>query len=244
MRTALDDAGSGVSAVASLASSLIQAPLQLRHALMELFQSARWGRSIPLRRRRHALLHAPAAIGPVQHRPDPQKRPKNVEREEAHPTGSVDRVLVRVIAMLREFVRHVMDRDNAVEERDEHKNEEAEGEVVQERVEVDVTGDKKGDAHEKDDDEDGRGDHPLADPEAGFTKAEDTVPALAPNALGGVSGAAPKSPDGVSAGARCFFNVVQGHDAISLKMDGKPGLRVRASGSVFTRSISLSLIDA
>ena len=66
-----------------------------------------------------------------------------MEREEAHPAGSVDGILVRVIAMLREFVGHVMDRDDAVEERDEHKNEEAQREVVEERVEVDVAGREK-----------------------------------------------------------------------------------------------------
>ena len=144
-----------------------------------------------------------------------------MERKEAHPTGSVDRVLVRVIAMLGEFVRHVVDRDDAVEERDEHKNEEAEREVVQERVEVDVAGGEKVDAREKDDDEDGRGDHPLADPEPRLTKAKDAVPTLAPNALGAVSAAAPKLPDEVSDGAPCLLDVVQGHDTLA-------GLGVRA----------------
>ena len=148
-----------------------------------------------------------------------------MERKEAHPTGSVDRVLVRVIAMLGEFVRHVVDRDNAVEERDEHKYEETEREVVEERVEVDVAGGEKVDAREKDDDEDCRGDHPLADPEARLTKAKDAVPTLAPNALGAVSDAAPKLPDEVSDGAPCLFNVVQGHDTLA-QMDSELGLCV------------------
>ena len=141
-----------------------------------------------------------------------------MEREEAHPASRVDGILMRVIAMLRDFVRHVVDRDDAVEQRDEHKNEEAQREVVEERVEVDVAGREKVDAREKDDDEDCRGHHPLADPEARLTKAKDAVPTLAPNALGAISDAAPKLPDEVSNGAPCLLDLVQGHDTLANQM--------------------------
>src|SRR3954466_11614281 len=103
------------------------------------------------------MLHSPTAIGAVEHCPDPKERPKGVQREEAHPPGSVDGILMRITTVLRDLVGHVVDRDDAVEERDEHKNEETEREVIEERVEVDIAGREKIDAYEKEDDKDGRG---------------------------------------------------------------------------------------
>ena len=138
-----------------------------------------------------------------------------MQGEETHPPGRVDGILLRMIAMLRDFVGHIVDCDDAVEQRDEHKDEEAQREVVQERVEVDVAGREEVSAYQQNDDENARGDHPLADPEARFTKAKDAVPTLAPKALGAVSNAAPKLPDDISDGAPCLLDVVQGHEALA-----------------------------
>ena len=62
-----------------------------------------------------------------------------MQREEADPAGGMDCVLMRVIAVLGDFVRHVVDRDDPVEERDEYKDEEPQGEIIEERIEVDAT---------------------------------------------------------------------------------------------------------
>ena len=85
-------------------------------------------------------------------------------------------------------------------------------EVVEERVEVDVAGREKVDAREKNDDEDCRGDHPLADPEPGLTKSEDAVAALTPGALRERRDAAPQMPEKVANRMRCLvlLDVVQG----------------------------------
>ena len=101
------------------------------------------------------MLHAPTAIGAVEHRPDPEERPNRVQREEAHPPSSVDGILMRMTTVLRDLVGHVVDRDDAVEERDEHEKQEAEREVIEEGVEVDVAGDEQIDAGENEQDENG-----------------------------------------------------------------------------------------
>src|SRR5690349_19460569 len=54
--------------------------------------------------------------------------------EEAHPSCGVDRVLVWVVARLGDQIRNVMDCDDAVEQHHNHKEENSESEVVQERV--------------------------------------------------------------------------------------------------------------
>jgi hypothetical protein len=52
----------------------------------------------------------------------------------------MDRVLMRVVAMLRDLIWNIVDRNDAVKERDEHEYQKSESEVVEEGVEVDVAG--------------------------------------------------------------------------------------------------------
>jgi hypothetical protein len=47
----------------------------------------------------------PAALGAVRHGPDPQERPQRVQREQAYPSGRVDRVRVGMMAGLRDLGR-------------------------------------------------------------------------------------------------------------------------------------------
>ncbi len=61
------------------------------------------------------MAKAPAAILAIQGRPDPQKRPQHMQGEQADPACHMNRILMRVIAVLGDFVRDVVDGDNAVE---------------------------------------------------------------------------------------------------------------------------------
>ncbi len=72
---------------------------------------------------------------------------------------------VRMVAVLGDLVGHVVDRDDSVEERDEDENQQPQGEVVEERVEVHVAREKKSDTEDEDHYKNGRGGDPLADPE-------------------------------------------------------------------------------
>ena len=80
----------------------------------------------------------PAALGPVEHRPDPQERPKRMQREQAHPTCCVDRVLVRVVTPMGDFIGHIVDRNDPVKQRDDNEDEETQSEIIQEGVEIDA----------------------------------------------------------------------------------------------------------
>ena len=75
---------------------------------------------------------APAAFRAIGHRPDPQERPKRVQGEEAHPSGRMDRVLMRMLAPLGDFVGYIVDRDHGVEQRDDDEEQQAEREIVEE----------------------------------------------------------------------------------------------------------------
>jgi len=48
-----------------------------------------------------------------------------VQQEEADPTGGMDCVLMRVMAAMGDLGRNVVDRDDAVEQHDDHENQEA-----------------------------------------------------------------------------------------------------------------------
>jgi hypothetical protein len=72
----------------------------------------------------------PAAIRPVKHRPDPEKRPKNVERKKAHPAGDVDRILMRMMAVHRDLVGNVMDSDDPVEQNKRNGDQYPEGKII------------------------------------------------------------------------------------------------------------------
>jgi hypothetical protein len=54
--------------------------------------------------------------------------------EEAHPPGGMNCILVRMIAGLGDQMWNVMDRDDAVKQREDHQEQESEGEIVQERI--------------------------------------------------------------------------------------------------------------
>ena len=88
-----------------------------------------------------------------------------MQREEADPPGGVDRVLMRVIAVLGDFVGHVVDCDDPIEQRYEHEDQQSEREIVEERIEVDVAADEQRHADEEDDNRGECSDHPLFEPE-------------------------------------------------------------------------------
>src|SRR5262249_12009207 len=77
---------------------------------------------------------SPAALRPVRHRPDPQKRPDRMQREQAHPPGRMDGVLMRMIATFRDEVWDVVDGDDAVEQHHHDEDQQPEREVVQKRI--------------------------------------------------------------------------------------------------------------
>ena len=86
---------------------------------------------VPGRRAGSPLTEAPAAIGAVGHRPDPQERPQRMQREQADPAGGMDRILVGMAAMLCDLVRNVVNCDDRVEDRDQHKEHQAQSKVVE-----------------------------------------------------------------------------------------------------------------
>ena len=61
-----------------------------------------------------AMLHAPAALGPIERGPDPQERPNNVEGKKAYPAGDVNSICMWVVTLLRDQVRNIMQDDNSI----------------------------------------------------------------------------------------------------------------------------------
>ncbi len=49
---------------------------------------------------------------------------------------------MRMVAVLSDLVGHVVNREKSVEEGNDHKNQQAEGKVVEERVEINVAPDE------------------------------------------------------------------------------------------------------
>ena len=80
--------------------------------------------------RRSTLAEPPAAIGSVRHRPDPQERPDRVQREQADPAGDMDRILVRMVAVLGDLVGDGVNRDDRIEQRDHDEKQQSEREVI------------------------------------------------------------------------------------------------------------------
>src|SRR5262245_56609966 len=77
------------------------------------------------------MAEAPPTLRPVRHRPNPEKRPQRMQREQAYPSGRVDCVLVRMVAFVRDVIRDVVDGDDAVEQYHHHEQQQKECEVVQ-----------------------------------------------------------------------------------------------------------------
>src|SRR5215831_17349727 len=77
---------------------------------------------------------APTAFRLVCHRPNPKKRPQHMQGEQAYPACGMDCVLVGMMAPSCDPGRYVMDRNDAVEDRHDHENEQPEREPVQEWV--------------------------------------------------------------------------------------------------------------
>src|SRR5215475_6149024 len=80
------------------------------------------------------MAEPPPALRPIRHRPNPEKRPQRVQREQAYPSGCVDCVLVRMVAFVRDVIRDVVDSDDAVEQYHHHEQQQKEREVVQKRI--------------------------------------------------------------------------------------------------------------
>src|SRR5882672_12071709 len=78
------------------------------------------------------MRKSPTALWPISHGPYPEKRPQHVKGQQAHPAGSMDGVLVGMVAVTRDFIGDVVDRDNPVENRDEHHDQETESKVIEE----------------------------------------------------------------------------------------------------------------
>lgn len=60
--------------------------------------------------------------------PDPKKWPDSVQREQAHPTSGMDRILVGVIALFGDVIRNVVDGNDPVgeDQYDKDQNDECE----------------------------------------------------------------------------------------------------------------------
>jgi len=56
---------------------------------------------------------------------------------------------MRMTALLGDLVGNIVDGDDSVKERDYDKNQQAQGEVVQERVEIDILSQQEDDASNK-----------------------------------------------------------------------------------------------
>src|SRR4029077_517737 len=80
------------------------------------------------------LGESPATIRPVEHRPDPEKRPKDVERKKAHPARGVDRILMRMMAAYRHLVGNVMNGNDRVEQNEGNDDQYPESEIVEKHV--------------------------------------------------------------------------------------------------------------
>ena len=113
------------------------------------------------------MLESPAALWPVEHRPDPQERPKRVQGEQAHPTCGMDCVLMRMAALLGDLIGHVVDGDDPVEQGDHHEDQKPECEIVEEGVEIDALLVESDTAGDEEGAEDKRGKHPLGEPDKG-----------------------------------------------------------------------------
>ena len=66
-------------------------------------------------------IEAPASVLTVQGCPNPEERPDNVQSYKANPTGDMQRVLMWVIAIFRNFIRDIVDDNNQVEKSDTGK---------------------------------------------------------------------------------------------------------------------------
>src|SRR5215831_5101978 len=77
---------------------------------------------------------APTAFRLVCHRPNQKKRPQHMQGEQAYPACGMDCVLVGMMAPSCDPGRYVMDRDDAVEDRHDHENEQPECEIIQEWI--------------------------------------------------------------------------------------------------------------
>jgi hypothetical protein len=84
------------------------------------------GHEPTVRRRRGMRMRAlsgakPPALRAIQHRPDPEERPKGVELEEAYLTRRVNCVTMRMIPVLCDFIRHVVNCDNQAKQGRDHE---------------------------------------------------------------------------------------------------------------------------
>ena len=57
-----------------------------------------------------------------------------MQREQADPSGGVDRVLMRMVAVLRDLVGDVVDHDDDVEQGDDDEEQHPERKVIEEHV--------------------------------------------------------------------------------------------------------------
>src|SRR5205823_7322273 len=76
------------------------------------------------------LRHAPALLGAIGHRPNPQQRPKRAEGEETDPGRGTDRILVRMVARLRNLVGNAPHCNQAVDNQRDDRDQDSKGNVV------------------------------------------------------------------------------------------------------------------
>jgi hypothetical protein len=98
-----------------------------------------------------------------------------MKREEAYPACRVDGVLVRVVAVSGDLVWDIVDGDDAIEESDAHEHQQAKGEVVQKRIEIQAACEQQQQANEQDAGGHHSSHNPLAQPKSGFAKSPNVV---------------------------------------------------------------------
>jgi hypothetical protein len=84
--------------------------LDLRQAMPQLFKL---GHRLLWRGRLAGLVsETPAPVRLIHHRPNPEKRPQQVQQEQADPAGGMDRIFVRVMTRVGDPGGNVVDRDD------------------------------------------------------------------------------------------------------------------------------------
>src|SRR4051794_6681230 len=108
-------------------ASLTPLGLELGNAFLQLLHGSRERSNVLAL----AGIEAPAALGLICHRPDPQERPQRVQREQAYPARGVNSVLVRVVPVVRDLSRYVVDGDDSVEQHHADKYEDEQRDIFE-----------------------------------------------------------------------------------------------------------------
>ena len=75
-------------------------------------------------------LHTPATLRLIERRPDPQKRPDNMQSKQAHPARRMNSVGMGVIALFGNQIRDVMYRDDSIKNHQKDEDQHSQREIV------------------------------------------------------------------------------------------------------------------